>query len=397
MKAHIPYGAYWSSPFCRWQGAFANIHAFELASAVGKLALAQRRIDLASVEMGVLGSTVPQKGSFYGLPWLSAQLGAPHLAGPTIAQACATGARVLATAAHEVEQGVRSVLTVTTDRISNGPQLYYPNPNGPGGSGSGENWVLDNFARDPWASVAMIETAENVAAKYRIDTAEQHNLVLVRYNQYEQARLGENAFHKRFMVAPFQVPGGRNSPIVVSDEGIQATTAERIAKLKPVREGGTVTHAGQTHPADGTAGMLVTDAARARDFATNAAIAVEIVSFGQARVETAMMPEAPIPAAKQALERAGLVVGDIAAIKTHNPFIVNDIAFARAFGIDAVKSMNNFGCSLVWGHPQGPTGTRAIIELIEELALRGGGYGLFTGCAAGDSAMATIIKVSDAR
>jgi acetyl-CoA acyltransferase len=57
--------------------------------------------------------------------------------------------------------------------------------------------------------------------------------------------------------------------------------------------------------------------------------------------------------------------------------------------------MNNFGCSLIWGHPQGPTGLRAVIELIEELALTGGGYGLFTGCAAGDTGMAVVIKVSD--
>ena len=57
--------------------------------------------------------------------------------------------------------------------------------------------------------------------------------------------------------------------------------------------------------------------------------------------------------------------------------------------------MNNFGCSLIWGHPQGPTGMRSIIELIEELAMRGGGYGLFEGCAAGDSAMACVIQVSD--
>lgn len=55
--------------------------------------------------------------------------------------------------------------------------------------------------------------------------------------------------------------------------------------------------------------------------------------------------------------------------------------------------MNNYGCSLVWGHPQGPTGLRAIIELIEELALRGGGVGLFHGCAAGDTAMACVLKV----
>jgi acetyl-CoA acetyltransferase len=57
--------------------------------------------------------------------------------------------------------------------------------------------------------------------------------------------------------------------------------------------------------------------------------------------------------------------------------------------------MNNYGCSLIWGHPQGPTGLRAIIELIEELALAGGGLGLFQGCAAGDSSMAVVVSVSD--
>ena len=59
--------------------------------------------------------------------------------------------------------------------------------------------------------------------------------------------------------------------------------------------------------------------------------------------------------------------------------------------------MNNFGCSLVWGHPQAPMGTRGVIELIEELAQRGGGYGLFTGCAAGDTAMAVVVEVADRR
>jgi acetyl-CoA acetyltransferase len=58
--------------------------------------------------------------------------------------------------------------------------------------------------------------------------------------------------------------------------------------------------------------------------------------------------------------------------------------------------MNNYGCTLVWGHPQAPMGIRAIIELIEELVIRGGGKGLFTGCAAGDSAMAVVIDVDGA-
>ena len=75
--------------------------------------------------------------------------------------------------------------------------------------------------------------------------------------------------------------------------------------------------------------------------------------------------------------------------------MVSDIALARATGLD-VMEMNNYGCSLVWGHPQAPTGLRSVIELIEELTQRGGGLGLFTGCAAGDSAMAVTLRVDAA-
>jgi acetyl-CoA acetyltransferase len=107
------------------------------------------------------------------------------------------------------------------------------------------------------------------------------------------------------------------------------------------------------------------------------------------------MPEAPVPAARRALAQAGLAIRDLGAIKTHNPFAVNDLLFAKETGADLAK-MNNYGSSLVWGHPQAPMGMRAVIELIEELALRGGGWGLFSGCAAGDTAMAVVLEVGDA-
>ena len=76
-----------------------------------------------------------------------------------------------------------------------------------------------------------------------------------------------------------------------------------------------------------------------------------------------------------------------------NTFAVNDILFARETGVD-VMNMNNYGCSLICGHPLGPTGMRSIIELIEELALMSGDYGLFHGCVAGDTAKAVVIEVS---
>ena len=61
-------------------------------------------------------------------------------------------------------------------------------------------------------------------------------------------------------------------------------------------------------------------------------------------------------------------------------------------GLDML-SFNNYGSPLVYGHPQGPTAARCVIELIEELAILGGGVGLFTGCAAGDTGAALVIKV----
>ena len=159
--------------------------------------------------------------------------------------------------------------------------------------------------------------------------------------------------------------------------------------------GGTVTFGGQTHPADGNAAIIVTTREKARELSSDPKIAIRLHGFGLARVALAYMPEAMLPAAQRALSQAGRSVAQMAAIKTHNPFAVNDLFFAKQTGAD-LMSMNNYGCSLVWGHPQAPMGTRAIIELIEELALRGGGFGLFTGCAAGDTAMSVVLEVCDA-
>ena len=396
--AVIPYGAYWSTPFARWQGAFANLNSLEFAAHVVRAELAQRRIDPALFDHGVLGLSVPQKHSFYGLPWLAGLAGMPGLAGPTLMQACATGVRTLLAGAQEIEAGLAStVLVVNADRTSNGPHLYYPNPRGPGGTGAAEDWVMDNFGCDPLGHHSMLATAENVASRHRIGSAEQHEVVLAREAQYRQALADGAAFLKRFMTLPFEVPAPGFKKVATrleGDEGVSHSTPEGLAALKPVMPGGSVTFGGQTHPADGNAGLVLTTPERARELASDPKIGVRLLGFGQARVELALMPEAPAPAAARALAQAGLAIGDIDVIKTHNPFALNDLVFAKVMGI-AWQPINPFGCSLVWGHPQAPMGTRAIIELIEALALRGGGRGLFTGCAAGDSAMAVVIEVGD--
>src|SRR5690606_10817257 len=290
-----------------------------------------------------------------------------------------------------------TALLLGADRTSNGAHIYYPAPAGFGGSGQSEDQVIHNFMHDPIGDHAMLQTAENVAKKHGISTAQQHEVVLMRYAQYQEALKDDHAFQKRYMTLPFEVPKPDFKGVATTltgDEGVFPTTAEGLAKLKPVQPGGTVTFGGQTHPADGNCGMVVTTPEKARELSADPSIRIRVRSFGQARVDLAHMPEAPVPATRRALENAGLTIKDIKAVKSHNPFAVNDIVFARETGFD-LSRMNNYGCSLIWGHPHAATGMRAIIELIEELKLLGGGLGLFQGCAAGDSAMAVVIEVDD--
>ena len=393
-KAYIPYGQYWSTPFARWQGSFGSLHSMELAAQTARRVLEKKETPLTSFDQLVLGITVMQRRGFYGAPWLAGMIGAPTITGPTVSQACATSARALATAALEVETGQSEcTLTVTCDRTSNGPHIYYPSPKGIGGMGEAENPVWDNFNADPYTGKAMIETAENVARQAGISREAQDALTGLRYQQYTESLAKDRAFQRRYMV-PVEIRLGRKKTIVVeADEGIHPTTEEGLAKLRPVTPDGTVTFGTQTHPADGNAGMVVSSRDRACALSRDPHITIQICSFGSARVEKAMMPKAVVPAAQQALQRADIPIHECAAIKTHNPFSVNDIYFSREMGVDVAR-MNQYGSPLIWGHPQAPTGHRAIIEMIEQLVINGGGYGLFSGCAAGDTAMAVVIKVT---
>ena len=395
-KAFIPYKGYYSSPFCRWQGAFANENSIQLGAETAKRWFATKDFDMSQFDYTFFGITVGQNHWFYGGTWANAMMGL-QIPAVNIMQACTTGTTCVYNAALAVEQGyMKSPICLTTDRLSNGPHTIWPNPNGPGGEVISENWAMDNFNADPNTGQPMIQTAENVAKKAGLTREQADELALRRYEQYMDSMKDDRAFQKRYMF-PVEVKLSRKKTILVdADEGITPSTREGLASLRPVREGGIHTFGAQTHPADGNAGMIVTTKERAAELAQDKFIEVRLLGFGQARVEKGHMPMAPVPAARAALKAAELEIKDIDAVKTHNPFAVNDIVFARDTGFP-VEKMNNYGSSLIFGHPQGPTGMRCVIELIEELALRGGGNGLFTGCAAGDTAMAVVVNVSDLR
>lgn len=376
---------YWSSPFHRWQGALADASPVELAAECGRQAAAAGRIDLAAVDQLHLGVTIPSPAVFFGAPRLASLLGAPAtVTGPTISQACATSAAVLASAASAIDLGdSRSALAVCADRTSNGPHLYYPRSSA--ARGISEDWVWDNFT-DPDLGHQMIATAENIAAEGGFTRSDQDRMTVLRHAQYEQALASDRAFQHRYMVEPeVAARGGAGG----GDRGPRAATEQTVSAKRPVVASGTVTSLSQTFPADGNAGVQLVgkDAAAAVGGAS-----VQLLGYATARARPAYMGQAPVAAARSLLDRLSLGVGAIAAVKTHNPFAVNDVYLCRELHLEW-EQVNNYGSSLVWGHPQGPTGLRSVIELIEELRAEGGGYGLFTGCAAGDTGAAIVVRV----
>jgi len=280
------------------------------------------------------------------------------------------------------------------DRMSNGPHLIWPNPVGPGGEVISENWQMDNINADPATGKGMLITAENVAKLAGATREQADELAIRRYEQYLDALKDDRAFQKRYMF-PIEVRLSKKKTIMFKeDEGITPVTRDGISGLRTVRPDGIHTFATQTHPADGNAGIIVTTKSRAMELSADPARDIKIMSYGYARVEPAHMPAGPVPSAKMALEDAGITIDDVKVIKTHNPFAANDLYFAKEMGVD-VNSFDNYGCSMIFGHPQAPTVARLLIEGIEEAVLLGGGYVLIAGCAAGDTGAALVLKVGE--
>lgn len=392
-KAFIPYKGYYSSPFSRWQSSMANENSIVLGANTTKRWLASKQWDPKMFDYLILGVTIGQPKVFYGGPWSAALIGADTIPGLIVSQACSTSTVGIFQAAMGVELGFcKNAYTLFTDRCSNGPHTIWPNPTGPGGEVISENWMMEHFSYDPWGGASMIQTAENVASASGVTREECDQVALRRYIQYTDALANDRAFQKGYMF-PVEVQLGKKKTLVIdSDEGITETTADGLGRLRPVLPNGVHTFGAQTHPADGNCGLIVTTQANAKELSSDPNIEIQIVSYGYSRVEKANMAKAPVPAAHMALDKAGLKVSDISVIKTHNPFAANDIYMAKEMNLD-VNTINNYGSSLVFGHPQAPTAGRSIIEAIEEAVMKGGGYVLFTGCAAGDTGAAMILKV----
>ncbi len=392
-RARIPYGTWGSSYFPAWQmSPLAEVNIGQFAGEAMNKILGKRRVPKSRIEYLIIGSTIPWHWKFWNAPVVASCLG-QRIPGFHVEQACATGLQATMLAGSEVQGGTYDVVGVLTfDRTSDSPVGVFPERRTYQRTLALSD-VWDNFGFDPATGKAMIITAGLAARKYKIDRKEVDELTFHRYQQYFEAL--NSRFLDRVLV-PMEVLNlqGRVLGMVDADAGIRQLS---LNSLREMRELDTcVTTGTQTHASDGMATLLVTSEQNARELSPRPEIDIQFIAKAEVRTYPSLMPEAPALAVQKLLKRTGLTMADMAVVKNHNPFAVNDVIFARVLNYDWHK-MNTTGCSLVWGHPQGPTLTRIVIESLEEAVDLGGGYVLVFGCAAGDVGIAAILKVSERR
>ncbi len=390
-KARIPYGTWGSSFFPAWQmSALAEVNIGQFAGEAMNRIMGLRKVPVSALEYLIIGSTVPWHWKFWTAPLVASCMDR-RIAGYHMEQACATGLQAVVLAAAEVQSGSNDIVGVLTfDRTSDSPVGVFPERRTYQRTIALSD-VWDNFGFDPATGNAMITCAGIAARKHKSERKEVDEVAFYRYEQYFKAKA--SGFLDRVLV-PFDVLNvqGRFLGRIDSDAGVRQLTLDG---LRAMRELDTCVTAGtQTHASDGMATLLVAAKERVPELSPRPEIDIQFVAKTEVRTFPSLMPEAPAIAVKKLLDRTDLTMADMVVVKNHNPFAVNDVIFAKLLQYDWRK-MNKTGCPLVWGHPQGPTLTRVIIEALEEAVSLGGGYVLIFGCAAGDIGIAAIFKVAD--
>jgi acetyl-CoA acetyltransferase len=388
-RARIPYGTWGSSYFPAWQtSALAEVNIGQFAGESMNRILGLRKVPKSELDYLVIGSTIPWHWKFWNAPLVASCLG-ERVPGYHMEQACATGLQATLLAGNEVQSGYDVVGVLTFDRTSDSPVGVFPERRAHERTQALAD-VWDNFGFDPATGNAMITTAGLAARKYKIERKEVDELAYLRHKQYFDAK--RSGFLDRVLV-PLEVLNVQGRPLgrIDEDVGVRELT---MAGLRAMNELDTcVTGGTQTHASDGMACLLVTTKAKAKELSPRPEIDIQFVAKIEVRTNPSLMPEAPAFAVQKLLQKTGLTMADVAVVKNHNPFAVNDAIFSQLLDYDW-SCMNKTGSSLVWGHPQGPTLTRIAIEALEEAVDLGGGYVLLFGCAAGDVGIAALLKVS---
>ena len=234
----------------------------------------------------------------------------------------------------------------------------------------------------------MGNTAEAIAAKYKISREEQDKISLI---SHQRARAAIKAGKFKEEIVPVVVPQGNKEPIVFdTDERPMETSMEKMAKLRPAfKKDGTVTAGNASGINDAAAAVLVMSRAKAKELGLEPWVTIK--SYAGGGVDPAYMGLGPIPASRRALLHAGLTVKDIDVVELNEAFAAQAIASMRELGL-SLDNTNPNGSGISLGHPIGASGARILVTTMYEMKNENWKTGLITMCIGGGQGIAMVVE-----
>ncbi|HEX9149203.1 MAG TPA: thiolase family protein [Thermoanaerobaculia bacterium] len=379
------------TPMAEYNGSFAEVSAIDLAVVAAKEALARSGTEPSEVDHVIFGNALQTSGdAIYGARHVGLKAGVPkEVPALTVNRLCGSGFESIVQGAHRIL--LNEATTVLAGGMENMSQAPYVIRGARRGLKLGQGQLEDSLMvalLDSWSGLYMAQTSDRVAAKYGISREEQDEYALSSQHRAAAAwaacRLSEE-------VVPVEAKAGRKSVRVERDDHMRPdTTMEALAKLPPsFGKDGQVTAGNASGIVDGAAAVVVTSAENARRKGVKPL--GRLVSWGVVGCEPELMGLGPAPAARAALERAGLSKDDIDLWEINEAFAGQILGVVRELGLDREK-LNVNGGAIALGHPLAASGTRLTLTLLKELSRRGARYGLAGACIGGGQGIAVVVE-----
>ena len=303
---------------------------------------------------------------------------------------CGSGLQAIISASQSILLGDTDVaIGGGAENMSRGP---YASLNTRWGARMGDSKLVDmvlGALHDPFKTIHMGVTAENIAAKWGITREEQDAIAVESHNRAQRAT---EAGYFKDQIVPVMLKSKKGDVAYAADEHFRPNcTLADMAKLKPVflKENGTVTAGNASGINDAAAAVVLMELGAAK--ARGAKPLARLVAYAHAGVDPQFMGIGPVPATKLALQKAGLKVSDLDVIEANEAFAAQACAVTRDLGLDPAK-VNPNGSGISLGHPIGATGALITVKAIHELHRIQGRYALVTMCIGGGQGIAAIFE-----
>ncbi|MBI2724426.1 MAG: thiolase family protein [Chloroflexi bacterium] len=377
------------TPVGKFQGAYSNFSASDLAAVAIKAAVERAGIAPEDVDQVVLGCVGQVMEDGYISRHAAVKAGMPvSVPAVTVNRICGSGLEAVNMAARYIQCGDAGV--VVAGGAENMTMAPYYLRNARAGYRMGNGVLEDGISHllgDPFSKVHMGITAENLAEKYEV-SREAQDEVAMRSQERAAAAIASGKFKDE--IVPVQVKQGKETVTIDTDEHPRATTMEALGKLRPAfKEGGMVTAGNASGINDGAAALVVMSATRAKELGVKPRM--RLVARAEAGVEPSIMGEGPIPAVQKALAKAKMSIDQIDLIELNEAFASVAAACSTALHLDPAK-VNVNGGAIALGHPLGATGAILTVKLMHELERRNAKYGLVSLCIGGGQGIASIFE-----